>query len=144
MLGGGYLLKPVVREPQPGSVQDRRLMSINQPGFFEAYRESSLQAHGASCKDGSGGTSHSSVQSWGRFVIFGLKLPCMLRPLDPMATPLRVKLSEVDIVEAWAYWLVKHGNCNTETAWSYVLYMNAWHRRSCGVGIAGDFTLRKV
>ena len=118
-------------------------MAAAQPGFLESYREGAVRAHNASCKDGQGNNSHTAVQHWGRFTVQGLKLS-MLRPLDPMTTSLPIKLGEVDIVEAFAWWLVTHVGVNTETAWSYAMVVNAWHHRATGVYLAANHPLVRV
>jgi hypothetical protein len=68
----------------------------------------------------------------------------MRRPLDPLATSLERKLEEVDLIDAWAWWLVTQVGVNTETAWSYVCTANAWHDRVFGVGFAGGMSLQRV
>ena len=118
-------------------------MAAAQPGFLESYRCGAVRAHNASCKDGQGNNSHTAVQHWGRFTVLGLKVP-MVRPLDPMVTPLATKLGEVDLVEAYAWWLVTHVGTNTETAWNYVTVVNAWHHRASGVYLAANHPLLRV
>ena len=73
----------------------------------------------------------------------GLGVP-MLRPLDPLSSSLARKLSEVDLVEAWAYWNVAQVGVNTETAWQYVGVANAWHERVSGVRLAAGMPLTRV
>ena len=85
----------------------------------------------------------SAVQHWGRFTVIALRI-AMRRPLDPLTTSLERKLCEVDLVDAFAWWLVEHVGVNTETAWSYVCVVNAWHDRAYGVGLAGNFPLQRV
>ena len=118
-------------------------MAARQPSFMQEYRAGSMQAHQASVARGDGNTGHSAVQSWGRFTCFGMGVS-MVRPLDPLASSLERRLSEVDLVECWAWWLVKHQLVNTETAWSYVSTVNAWHERACGVKLAGGMPLTRV
>lgn len=118
-------------------------MAASQPGFLEAAAAGVRDARNASCADGMGNTSHSAVQSWGRFTIRGLGIP-MRRPLDPIASSLERKLCEVDLVEAWAWWLVQHVGVNSESAWQYVCVVNAWHDRAFGVGLAGNLSLARV
>ena len=119
------------------------MIAAAQPGFLEQYRAGATQAHNASCKDEKGNLTHSAVQHWSRFTILALKLP-MLRPLDPMTTSLAVKLGEVDLVEMYAWWLVTQVGVNTETAWSYVSTVNAWHHRATGVYLAANNPLIRV
>ena len=124
-----------VRVPNPGTVADRHVMAASQPGFLGACRAGVNAARAATCADGHGNSTHPAVQHWGRFTIIGLQVR-MQRPLDPMITPLERKLEEVALVDAFAWWLVTQVGVNTETAWSYVCTVNAWHERNCGVGLA--------
>ena len=100
-------------------------------------------ARAASVASGDGNDSHTAVQSYLNFTINGLRIPGR-RPLDPVSTPLERKLAEVDLIDAWAWWLVTQQGVNTETAWSYVTVANAWHDRSYGVGFAGGLSLVRV
>ena len=118
-------------------------MAASQPGFLAAALLGVQAARAASCVDGQGNSSHTAVQSWGRFTVYGLGVP-MRRPLDPLASSLERKLSEVDLVEAWAWWLVQHVGVNSETAWQYVCVANAWHHRAFGVHFAGNLPLDRV
>ena len=118
-------------------------MMASQPDFMHAARLGIQEARAASCADRAGNLNHTAVQSWGRFTITGLGVP-MRRPLDPIASSLESKLCEVDLVEAWAWWLVQHVGVNTETAWQYVGVANAFHERSYGVGFAGGMSLHRV
>ena len=132
-----------VRVPNPGTVAERNVMAASQPGFLSACRAGVNAARAASCADTLGNATHSAVQHWGRFTIIGLKVE-MRRPLDPMSTPLERKLEEVDLVDAFGWWLVSQVGVNTETAWSYVCTVNAWHERTHGVGLAAGFSLDRV
>ena len=132
-----------LRVPNPGTVAERQVMAAAQPGFLAAYRAGVQAAHAASCADGHGNDTHSAVNHWRRFTILGLKVDCR-RVIDPMSAPLERKLSEVDVVEAFAWWLVTHVRTNTETAWSYVGVVNAWHERRYHVGLAGGMALLRV
>ena len=96
-----------MRVPNPGTVAERHIMAASQPGFLEAARDGVLAARNASCVDGAGNSSHTAVISWTRFTVLGLGISSR-RPLDPIASSLDQKLCEVDVVEAWAWWLVQH------------------------------------
>lgn len=132
-----------IRWPRPGTAAERHIAEATQPGFLAAASAGVQQARAASCADGAANSTHSAVTSWGRFTILGLRC-AMRRPLDPLATSLERKLREVDLVEAWAWWLVVHVGVNTETAWSYVGVVNAWHERAYGVRLAGGLSLARV
>lgn len=132
-----------MRVPTPGTVAERHLMAVRQPGFLQMYRAAAVEAHNASVVRQDGNSSHTAVQSWGRFTLQGLGVP-MLRPLDPLSSSLARKLSEVDLVEAWAYWNVAQVGVNTETAWQYVGVANAWHERVSGVRLAAGMPLTRV
>ena len=54
------------------------------------------------------------------------------------------KLEEVDLVESFAWWTVKHCNANTETAWNYTTVVNAFHFRNTGVHLAANHPLTRV
>ena len=110
-------------------------MAASQPGFVEAYRAGAQRARDASCVDGAGNSSHTAVSRWGAFTVTALRV-AMIRPLDPLQTTLERKLEEVDLVEAFAWWLVTHTGTNTESAWTYVCVVNAWHERATGVNLA--------
>ena len=118
-------------------------MAASQPGFLEAARDGVLAARNASCVDGAGNSSHTAVISWTRFTVLGLGISSR-RPLDPIASSLYQKLCEVDVVEAWAWWLVQHVGVNIETAWQYVGVANSHHERSFGVPFAGGMSLDRV
>ena len=118
-------------------------MAATQPEFIAEYRAGSVAAHNASCKDGAGNATHTAVKHWIRFTVLALKINC-LRPLDAVTTTLATKLAEVDLVEAFAWWLVKHVRCNTESGWSYTTTVNSWHHRSTGVHLAAGFPLIRV
>ena len=118
-------------------------MAASQPGFLEAARDGVLAARNASCVDGAGNSSHTAVISWTRFTVLGLGISSR-RPLDPIASSLDQKLCEVDVVEAWAWWLVQHVGVNIETAWQYVGVANSHHERSFGVPFAGGMSLDRV
>ena len=118
-------------------------MAAQQPGFLEACREGVMAARNAQCADNAGNFSHSAWSSWGRFTVLALNIPHR-RVLDPLITPLERKLEEVDLVEAWAWWLCSQVGVNTETAWSYVCVANACHDRAFGVGFAGGMPLTRV
>ena len=124
-------------------LRGRRAGRAGQLGFLGACRAGVNAARAATCADGHGNSTHPAVQHWGRFTIIGLQVR-MQRPLDPMITPLERKLEEVDLVDAFAWWLVTQVGVNTETAWSYVCTVNAWHDRICGVGLAAGFPLDRV
>ena len=129
--------------PNPGTVAERQVMSASQPGFLDACRAGVQRARDASCADGAGNAGHTAVRHWGRFTVLGLHVN-MRRTLDPMTTSLERKLQEVDLVDAFAWWLVQHVGVNSETAWSYVCTVNAWHDRSFGIGLAGGMSLQRV
>ena len=103
-------------------------MAIRQPGFLEAYRAGAQAARDASCADGAGNDTHTAINHWHRFTVLGLGVD-MRRPLDTTESLAR-KLAEVDLVEAYAWWLVTQVGVNWETAWSYVGTLNAWHERA--------------
>ena len=131
-----------VRRPNPGTVAERQMMVVAQPGFLEASRAGVVAARNAATVDEQGNVHHTANQHWGRFCL-ALRI-AMRRPLDPLTTPLARKLAEVDLVDAFAWWLVAHVRCNTETAWGYVCVVNSTHDRACGVGLAGNFPLARV
>ena len=123
-------------------------MVVAQPGFLERAAVGVTAARNASYHDGEGGDTHTAVKSWMQFTVRGLRIAC-LRPLDPNA-PLSRKLQEVDLVEAWAWWLVacsvegQSRHPNYETVGQYVGTVNAWHERKTGVHLAGNFPLTRV
>jgi hypothetical protein len=133
----------LARVPNPGTVAERDVIAARQPGFLDAYRAGVSAARAAQCADGAGNTGHTAVQSWCRFTELGLNLSCR-RVLDPLVTPLEVKLSEVDLVEAWGWWLFTQVGVNSETAWGYICTANAWHDRYFGVAFAGGMDLARV
>ena len=118
-------------------------MAAAQPEFLAAYKAGSVAAHNATCKSGDGNESHTAVKHWGKFCLHGLRIN-MVRPLDATTTTLFQKLGELDLVEAFAWWLVTQVNVNTETAWNYVCVMNSWHHRATGVHIAAGFPLLRI
>ena len=132
-----------MRETRVGSRQERDIIEVTQPGFLRAAADGVRAARNASTVDGKGNDSHTAVQSYIRFTLRGLGVPCR-RPLDPVSTPLERKLSEVDLLEAWAWWLVSQVGVNTETAWTYVCVANAWHDRCFGVAFAGGLSLQRI
>lgn len=132
-----------MRVPNPGTAAERQVMAAAQPGFLESSSAGIQRARDASVADGRGNHAHAAVRHWGRFTVLGLRVP-MRRPLDPLVASLDRKLSEVDLVDAYAWWLVEHVGVNTETAWGYVCTVNAWHDRAYGVGLAGNFSLQRV
>ena len=132
-----------MRPPRVGSRQERDVIEAAQPGFLAAAARGVHAARGASTVDGQGNTSHTAVQSYLRFTLVGLRISAR-RALDPTATPLERKLQEVDLIDAWAWWLVSQVGVNTETAWSYVCVANAWHERHFGVGFAAGLSLQRV
>ena len=71
-----------VRVPTPGTVAERQLMVVTQPGFLHEARSGVLEARAAACVGGDGNANHTAVRSWGRFTVLGLKIP-MRRALDP-------------------------------------------------------------
>jgi hypothetical protein len=101
-----------------------------------------MAARDATHSDGHGGGTHTAVNHWKRLLTVGLRIP-VLRPIDPNS-PLHVILSEVDVVDCYAWWLIKHLGVNHETAKGYVSTVNAWHRRTTHVPLAGGFSLRRV
>jgi hypothetical protein len=131
-----------MRVPQPGSRQERDVIAACQPSFLAACRHGVSQARMAQCADGRGNQSHTAVQSWMRFTLLGLRIECR-RPLDVTA-PLAEKLSEIDVIEAWAWWLVTQVGVSHETAKDYMHVVNAWHERYVGVALAGGMPLRRV
>jgi hypothetical protein len=78
-------------------------MEAAQPGFLQAYREGAASARAASHGDGHGGGTHAAVNHWKRLLGVGLRID-VVRPIDPLS-PLGVVLSEVDVVECYAWWL---------------------------------------
>ena len=66
------------------------------------------------------------------------------RVLDPLSTPLERKLEEVDLIDCFAWWLHTQVGVNTETAWSYVTVVNAWHTRWYYVPLAGGMPLTRI
>ena len=128
--------------PAPGSKRERDAMEAAQPGFLQAYRVGAAKARAASHGDGHGGGTHAAVNHWKRLLGVGLRID-VVRPIDPLS-PLGVVLSEVDVVECYAWWLVTQVGVNHETAKGYVQTVNAWHRRTCHVDLAGGFSLQRV
>lgn len=118
-------------------------MAARQPGFLEACRAGVAAARSAQCADGDGNNTHASVQHYCRFMALGLNTP-LRRVLDPLSTPLERKLEEVDLIEAWAWWLATQVGVNTETAWNYVCTANSWHERQFGVGFAAGMSLQRI
>ena len=128
--------------PAPGSKRERDLIEAAQPRFLEEYRLGARAARDASHSDGHGGGTHTAVNHWKRLLGLALGID-VLRPVDPRA-PLQVLLSEVDVVECYAWWLVTQVRVNHETARNYVSVVNAWHHRQCHVNLAGGFSLGRV
>ena len=81
-----------IRVPNPGTVQDRNVMAVRQPGFLDAYRTGVAAARAACCASGDGNTSHPAVQHYCRFMALGLNTS-ISRVLDPLSTPLERKLA---------------------------------------------------
>ena len=67
----------------------------------------------------------------------------VLRPIHPNS-PLAAILSEIDVVDCYAWWLVTQVGVNHETAKGYVQTVNAWHRRQTHVDLAGGHSLKRV
>ena len=132
-----------IRVPNPGTVQDRNVMAVRQPGFLDAYRTGVAAARAACCASGDGNTSHPAVQHYCRFMALGLNTS-ISRVLDPLSTPLERKLEEVDLIDAFAWWLHTQVGVSTETAWSYVTVVNAWHSRWFYVPLAGGMPLTRI
>jgi len=124
-------------------LQDRNVMAMRQPGFLQAFREGVTAARNAQCADGGGNTSHPAVQHYCRFMSLGLNTE-ICRVLDPLSTPLERKLEEVDLIECFAWWLVTQVGVNTESAWTYVTTVNAWHNRWFHVPLAGGMPLTRI
>ena len=118
-------------------------MAVRQPGFLEAYQAGVAAARAAACASGDGNTSHPAVQHYCRFMSLGLNAS-IRRVLDPLTTPLERKLQEVDLIECFAWWLHTQVGVNTETAWSYVTVVNAWHDRWFHVPLAAGMPLARV
>lgn len=132
-----------VRIPRPGTIAERQVMAAAQPGFLEASCDGVQRARAASVARGDGNAQHTAVNHWSRFTTLGLRVS-MRRVLDPIASSLDAKLSEVDLMDAFAWWLVEHVKVNSETAWSYICVANSWHERAYGVGFAGGLSLSRV
>ena len=132
-----------MRVPNPGTAQDRNVMAIRQPGFLDAYRQGVAAARSAACASGDGNSSHPAVQHYCRFMSLGLNTS-IRRVLDPLMTSLERKLQEVDLIECFAWWLHTQVGVNTETAWSYVTVVNAWHDRWFHVPLAAGMPLSRV
>ena len=128
--------------PQPGSKRDRDAIAAQQPGFLEAYRAGSASARDACHSDGRGGGNSTAVRHWKNLLGVGFRMN-VLRPIHPNS-PLSVILSEIDVVECYAWWLVTQVGVNHETAKSYISTVNAWHRRSCHVDLAGGHPLKRI
>ena len=65
----------------------------------------------------------------------------VLRPLDPLFTPLKTKRAEVFRIARFALFLVRAQGVSASSASGYISTVNAWHRRRCSVGLAGDARL---
>ena len=65
----------------------------------------------------------------------------IFRPLDPMFTPLKTKRKEVFRIARFALFLVRTQGVSASSASGYISTVNAWHRRRCSVGLAGDAKL---
>ena len=116
-------------------------MAALQPGFLESYRAGAAKARNAVHSDGKGGGDSTAVGHW-KNLLTALRWP-ILRPIHPHS-PLAIILAEIDVVELFAWWLVEHVKVNHETARSYVGTVNAWHRRTCHVELAGGHSLQRV
>lgn len=108
---------------------------------MEEFRLGVKRARDASFGDGQGARTHSSVSHWIRLLTCLRLTP--FRPLDPMS-PLSAKLSELDVCDLYAWWLVQHQRVNHETAKGYLGIVNAWHDRETGIGLAAGMKLTRV
>ena len=117
-------------------------MGIKQPGFIEAFQRDVELADNATFHDGEGASTHTAVTSWQSFCS-ALGVQC-LRPLDPITSSLSAKLSEMDLVKAWAFWRVKQCGTSPPTVRGYLSILNSWHHRKTDVGLAGNLSHRPV
>ena len=117
-------------------------MAAQQPGFLEAYRTGSKEARDACHSDGQGGGNSTAVRHWKSLLGIAFRIS-VLRPIHPQSS-LSTILSELDVVECYAWWLVTQVGVNHETAKSYVQTVNAWHRRHCHVDLAGGHSLKRI
>ena len=74
--------------------------------------------------------------------MYQVLVPVCSQP-DPLASSLERKLAEIDLLDGFAWWLVTHVGCNSESAWNYVCIANAWHERAFGVGFACGMPLSR-
>ena len=65
----------------------------------------------------------------------------VLRPLDPLTSSLELKVNEAIRMAKFALFLVQVQGTSAKTASGYISVVNAWHRRRCFVGLAGDYPL---
>ena len=114
-----------------------------QPEFVAAARDGVEQARRAQTADGAGNSSHTSVRSWGRFTTYGLRLSMVRSAVTP-DSPWHDRMCELDIVEAWAWWLVTQVGVSVETAKDYLYVANSWHDRFVGFGLGAGLPLLRV
>ena len=118
------------------------MMAARHPDFYGKAVAGVVQARQNAVADGAGGVTHAAWNHWVRLVTFSFGLS-VKRVVDPMA-PLAVKLSEVDLVDIYAWWLVNEVGVTPETAKGYVGVVNAAHDRAYGIGLAGGYPLTRV
>lgn len=130
------------RVPAPGKQSERALLAARHPAFLAEFRAGVKRARDASFGDGQGARTHTAVLHWVRLLQGSLGFS-PFRPIDPVA-PLREKLSEMEVADLYAWWLVAHQRVNHETAKGYVGIVNKWHERETGIALAGGISLRRT
>ena len=127
----------------PGSRQQRDILMASQPQFLAACNAGVEAARRSQCADGTGNTNSTAVRSWGRFTTYGLRTHMIRTEVRP-DSPWLQRMTEVDIVEAWAWWLVTQVGVSTSTAKDYMHTANAWHERFVGYGLGAGLPLTRV
>ena len=117
-------------------------MAVSQPDFYAAYRAGSQAARNNQVARGDGNDSHAAVSHWKRFFLYGQKIS-PVRTVDA-TSPYHERLDELDLAEAYCWWLVTQVGVSVETAWEYLGIANAWHERFFYRSIAGGLPRARI
>lgn len=83
------------------------------------------------------------MNHWIRFNHFGFNQN-EIRALDPAITPLATKMKEEWHCLKFCEWLCSQIGVSSETAFDYMSRVNAWHTRTCGIGLAAGMDMKRI